>query len=204
VAEPRICSSELDRLNRLFSWMQGESSPAWWRDVVRLQRKRVGDDLKGFIDAGRGPSPAFDRLRSDTYMLFMAIRHVFRYAERFAELSDDPRLSSATAEFLRLAPHAKDLRDFLEHLDEYAVGEGHMHRAGRLDSRDREIHFLLPEECQWDDEIVVQVGENLAPVKTAAHAAMKLAETLVEVQNDELAKYPDALTVANAAGSTDA
>jgi hypothetical protein len=117
----------------------------------------------------------------------VAIRHVWVYVRRFKELSDDPRLAEAERDFLRLAPHAKDLRDFLEHLDEYAVGAGRMHTSGALDRTDRTVQLLMPEGGgQPDDEITVVLGERFVPVKTAAHAAMALADALAKIHREEL------------------
>lgn len=188
-SEGRPPPEELDRLWRLFSWMEGEASPGWWGGVVRLQRERVGTAQRDFLAAGRALGEPWDRLRADIHLLFVAIRHVWVYVRRFKELSDNPRLAEAERDFLRLAPHAKDLRDFLEHLDEYAVGAGHMHTSGALDRRDRSVGLLMPEGGgQPDDEVTVVLGERLVPVKTAAHAAMALADALADVHREELDK----------------
>jgi hypothetical protein len=179
-------AEELDRLWRLFSWMEDEASPGWWGGVVRLQRERVGAALRDFLAAGLAPGEPWDRLRADIHLLFVAIRHVGVYVRHFRELSDDPRLAAAEDEFLRLAGNAKDLRDFLEHLDEYAIGAGLMHLSGELDHRRRGVWLLMPEGGgRWDDEITVVLGEKLVPVKTAAHAAMALADALAEVHREE-------------------
>lgn len=188
-----VSLAELERLRRLVSWMNGESSPEWWRKVVVLQRTRIGQDLRDYIDEGRTEGDSFDRLRADVYMLFMAIRHVYRYAERFEEFSDDPRVDRAREKFLRKAPEAKNLRDFLEHLDEYAIGEGRMQRRKELDERDGSVAFVLGEEIEAQDEIYVVLGHNFVPVKTAAHAAIELAERLSEIQHDEWRAFLDLL-----------
>jgi hypothetical protein len=185
--------AEVKRLQRLFAWSEGESSPAWWGDVVGLQRGRVGQDLRDYIAEGRTEGDSFDRLRSNIYMLFMAIRHVFRYAERFDELSDDPRIDRARQKFLRKAPEAKNLRDFLEHLDEYAIGEGRMQRQERMDPRHKKLMFALGDQIQEEDEVFVVLGNDFVPVKTAAHAAMELADRLTEVQQDEMRAFRNAL-----------
>jgi hypothetical protein len=188
-----VSGEEIERLRRLLTWMRGESSPQWWRTVVRLQRARVDQDLKDYVDDGRVEGDSFDRLRADVYMLFMAIRHVYRYAERLGELSRDPRIDRARQKFLRKAPEAKNLRDFLEHLDEYAIGEGRMQRKKQLDQSHKSVAFVLGEQIQPEDEIFVVLGQNFVPVKTAAHAATELAERLTEVQHDEFRTFLDAL-----------
>jgi len=45
----------------------------------------------------------------------------------------------------------------------------------------------------WDDEITVALGEMLVPVKTAAHAAMTLADQLAQIHREELDKTLKAL-----------
>lgn len=172
---------ELDRLFRLFSWMDDQASPKWWGDVVRLQRERVGQAQLDLIDAGLGPSEPWDRMRADIFFLFVATQHVFRYVEHFKDLSGDERLEAAEQRFLQKTPHSKDVRDFLEHLDEYAIGAGRMHMKEQLDPRDRSLQVSMPDSRQADDEVFVMLGERLIPVKTAAHAAVKLADTLAEV-----------------------
>jgi hypothetical protein len=182
-------TEELDRLWRLFSWMDEEASPGWWGGVVRLQRERVGAAQREFLAGGLAPGEPWDRLRADIHVLLVAVRHVWVYLRHFKELSDNPRLVEAERDFMRLAPHAKELRDFLEHLDEYAIGAGRMHKSGALDRRNRGVQLLMPEGGgQADDEITVVLGKRLVPVKTAAHAAMALADALAEVHREELDK----------------
>jgi hypothetical protein len=64
-----------------------------------------------------------------------------------------------------------------------------MHSSGTLDRRDRSVQLLMPQGGgQPDDEITVVLGERFVPVKTAAHAAMALADALAKVHREELDK----------------
>jgi len=177
---------ELDRLFRLFSWMEDQASPAWWGSVVSLQGERVGEAQKQLIHAGLQPGEAWDRLRADIFFLFMAIHHVVRYVRHFKELSGDRRLEAAEQRFLEKTPHSKEIRDFLEHLDEYAIGAGRMHQRGQLDSRERSLQISIPDTRKPEGELFVWLGEWLVPVKAAAQAAIDLAGALAEVHRGEL------------------
>lgn len=98
------------------------SGHAWvWRRAVALQAERVYEPLAGadrFVDA---------------YLLVIAIRQVYASAPAMNKgvKGTDQLLQSATDNFLKDHPSAKDVRDVLIHFDQYQVGEGRLQKEAK-------------------------------------------------------------------------
>jgi len=116
---------------------------------------------------------AFGRLRIETHFLLVAIRHVLRCYRRSASATGAVELEAAGAAFDVRVPEAKNFRDVLEHIDQYAVGEG------RLQADDPEAQrFGLRVDFDTADpsgHVTLLMGERSLPVKDAALAAIDLA-----------------------------
>jgi hypothetical protein len=150
------------------------SGHAWvWRRAVILQVERINSPL------ARG-----DRF-VDAYLLAIAIRqvHACALAMNKGVQGTDQILRSATAEFLKDHPSAKDARDVLIHFDEYQVGEGRLQKEGEMGPLDITIQ-LSDASTMW-----LVLGDRVRiELSSAAYAAVQLAD---EVLNSE-ARYRSA------------
>ncbi len=72
---------------------------------------------------------AFDRLHIEAHFLLIAFAHMLRLLEVFANVLDDNYVKTIRDDFCDRAPWIKNLRDVLEHLDEYAAGKGNLESA---------------------------------------------------------------------------
>jgi hypothetical protein len=95
-----------------------------WGHAVQVQGMRVLSDAVWPLS---GPVTK----QGDAYLFAIALRDVLRAAEfvkRCADKADRPAIRAAIASFKKRLPHATDLRDILEHLDEYSAGNGKLRR----------------------------------------------------------------------------
>jgi hypothetical protein len=104
---------------------------------------------------------------ADALLLLTAIRRLEAVCERIYRHTQDIDVRDALRRFREEVPHAKDLRDVLEHLDGYAVGAGHRPKTGA-------------QEHWWprvgaDPDPFVTVGDLHVDLLPAAKAAVELS-----------------------------
>ena len=93
-----------------------------WRHAANMQAIRILTDGTGMPD---GPVTR----QADCFLFTVAVRNVRRAGDllrRVAPGSSWSRIDVALNTFDSRVPHAKDLRDVLDHFDEYAVGKGNL------------------------------------------------------------------------------
>ena len=117
----------------------------------------------------------------------MSLRQLLRGVELaivHAEHFDDPRRAAlhrkALDEFDLAVPNAKDVRDIIEHFDEYQLGRGRLQRSGTAPP---EPLALYPEGHGEQYRIHLLDGYELAIEPTLA-AAQKLADRTMAVLSD--------------------
>jgi hypothetical protein len=159
---------------------------ALWRRAIELQLDRVREAnyshrLHHSPDKQqqKDDPDAVQRLHRDVYFLALAIRRVLLFNDLLAKHVADPRLAQAHAKF-ETAAHAKELRDFYEHLDEYL-----------LDSPKKHIKFpgrAAPVlHCRWDcDNVVVSFGERELDITLAAVAAIEVGRESEAIWDEHL------------------
>jgi hypothetical protein len=103
-------------------------------------------------------------------MLLTAVRRLELVAMRIAQHSGDEALAGALVRFRDDVPDAKDLRDVLEHLDEYAVGQGRAARTGAQG-------LWWPRIGHDHGRTFATIGELHVDLDAAAAAAVELART---------------------------
>jgi hypothetical protein len=182
--------AELDPL-RVFTSTIRHHSPGFWGAAVRLQLARVEEAQavvlaeKRAAEEGDTPRQAwlregvafFHTQNADAHFLLVAMRNVLRSADRAAQ--DDHDIAAATSAFYREFPDVHDLRDMLEHLDEYAIGQGKLQRAGRVSADNRGPHLLYHSDSDHAAEIEIRFGaERRVPLKAAALSIARLADRL--------------------------
>jgi hypothetical protein len=158
---------------------------------VRLQLSRV-EELQAIVlenmhAAETGEAPPRTWLRdgvaffhgqsADAHFLLIAMRNVLRLAERAAK--DSPEIAAALSGFNEDFADVPDLRDMLEHLDEYALGERLLQRRGQIGADNREPHLLYHSTTDQAAEIEIRFGaERRVPLKAAAAGIAALADQL--------------------------
>ena len=163
-----------------------------WRVVVELQLGKLESTQKDYVAALQrwqsGDPHAFadvqgctNTMSIDAHFLMVAIRHILRCQEHLCSRTGSDQVLRARRAFDQRVPHAKDLRDFLEHGIEYGLGLGRQQRTGRIGD---DAHPLLEMGDTLDDEIVLWFDELSVPLKAAAREAISLAEVLTVVWND--------------------
>jgi hypothetical protein len=158
-----------------------------WTKAVETQLARVRDaNYRHRLDNStneqekREDPDAEGHLHVDVYFLALAIRRVLLFHDALAKQVEDPRLAEARAIFDARAPHAKRLRDFYEHLDEYLLDSPakHVKVPGRI------APMLF---SRWDcDNVVVRFGELEMDVTVAAEAAIELGTSSEAVWTDSM------------------
>ncbi len=161
----------------------GSITPAFWGEVVQMQLSRIERGAEAHRT--RGPHPErraaddgfaaslshdLGPIQADAYFLLAAVRHILTLADRYAERFDAGRADAALARFDTEAPDAKDLRDVLTHLEDYALGRGK--------------HPRFKAERQWSiqlgldfdrGEFDLRAGTLHVELRRTAHAAVALA-----------------------------
>jgi hypothetical protein len=121
----------------------------------------------------------WDRLHGTAFVLVVAVQQVLAYEHRVRRLSGDAELAKARARFDRVGPDAKDLRDLVAHLDDYAVGEGRRQTGEQPTITDRHPSVLI----YWGEgtgTMLSLAGLHL-DLRTAAMAAVDLARVVERV-----------------------
>ena len=119
-------------------------------------------------------------------VLVVAIDQVLAFERRVSSLTNDPELVEARARFDAIAGDTEDLRDFVAHLDAYAVGEG-FRQTGKREPPIREKY--VSRLIYWGDGggTNLTLGDKWMNLRTAAPAAIDLAGVVERVRAKHLA-----------------
>lgn len=173
-------------------WIIGEElAPADWAAAIREQWSRVQKErvliwaaADGKVEFDQGME-ASRRLRFEGHFLVAAIRQLLRSQEAHLRVTGDQRLRDARAAFDAAVPDAKDFRDFLEHLDEYALGTGKLQRSGDVSE---EPNFAIV-ATRPGGPVRLQFDERELDLGEAAEAALRLADVTQQVWSDSLTAF---------------
>ena len=160
---------------------------ALWTKAVERQLQRVRDanyrhrlHNSPSVEEQRDDPDATDELHTEVYFLAMAIRRVLLFHDAFAKQVADPRLNAARVKFDGATPNARELRNFLEHLDQYLVDDPGKH----MDIPGRAAPIL---NSRWDsDNVVVVFGPLRLDVTLAAVAAIELGRLSASIWDEHL------------------
>lgn len=182
--------TKLDPL-QVFTGTTRHNSAAFWGAAVRLQLSRVEEmqavvleNMKA-VDIGEVPRRTwlldgvafFHAQSADIHFLLISMRNVLRLAVRVGVHS--PEIAAALSAFNEDFADVPDLRDMLEHLGEYALGEGLLQRRGQIDTNNRGPHVLYHSTTDPTAEIEIRFGaERRVPLKAAAARVAALADRL--------------------------
>jgi hypothetical protein len=175
---------------KLFHLGVGLLWPEIWADAIETQWIRVVEtrealrQLPPFDDATPEVNELQGRLTWEAHFLVIAIRQLLRTHEAFLKQTGDHRLVRARAEFDAAVPHAKDFRDFLEHLDRYLRDEGDLQKRGDVATGvDLVVHW-----GRQTGRVTLGFGDHLLDLGDAAEAAHPLAEVTAAVWFDHVMK----------------
>lgn len=134
----------------------------FWALAADIQRDRVLDRSAG----------AFTN-QLDATLLALAIRNVVRAAE-WARGVVPARAEAALSAFDVRVPNATDVRDLLEHFDEYERGKGKLQKSGAV--RNYNIFYSRNE-----DEYLLHLADGIElDVQSSVHAVHELADAIQE------------------------
>lgn len=172
----------MSRDHRARSLARGHTSPRFWIFATQLQMGRIETTRQQLSETG--PSRrGYDALGIDVHFLLVAIKHLLGYQESYLELTDDERLRQGLEKFDRTAIDSTYLRNMLEHLDKYVVGEGR--HQDEVSAAPRELQPMLVEAGQQlESDFQFVLGDYSIPVKATASAAVELGELLETIWND--------------------
>jgi hypothetical protein len=93
----------------------------WNALVTAFQQLGRAASERGSVASGEWE---FDRWFTQAHLFVVCVRHVWRFASLLGDVLDSQEIREAVTGFEERVPHAKDIRDFLEHFDDYAKGQG--------------------------------------------------------------------------------
>ncbi len=172
----------ISRDHRARSLARGHTSPRFWIAATQLQLERIETTRRHLCEGG--PSRQhYDALGIDVHFLLIAVHHILSYQESYLKLTDDERLKEGLKQFNNTAVDSMYLRNMLEHLDKYVVGEGrHQDQVQGMPHHLQPTFFEAGRRPESDFDFVL--GGYSIPVKATASAAIKLGELLEVVWMD--------------------
>ena len=159
----RIASLDEIERRRLAELLGGQTY--LWATVVQRQGDRVKAADRDYVQA-------------EIYQYALALRVLLRCGEVAAELGGD--VGAALSAFDAVAPDAKDVRDVLDHFDDYLLGIGRLQRR----RPGAEFGFMYGRSGDGTDANLFVIGLDLTlPIDAATDAALQVAAAVVEAFN---------------------
>ena len=136
----------------------------------------------------------WERLHGTAFMLVVAVEQVLAFEQRVQRLTGDAELAKARERFDAVCPDAKDLRDLVAHLDDYAVGSGWRQLPtdeGMPPSLSERNLYPFPFWMGDAGEVrgtYLDLGDKRLNLGDAARAATELAQVVERVRSKHLAR----------------
>jgi hypothetical protein len=124
----------------------------------------------------------------DAQAVLRGIRNVLRLLEKRIEGGEGgPQLRKAEAEFRESFPSAWNLRDILEHLPEYAAGEGRLQEQGEVQSQGvvPNLVYQSVQDPLSEVLLVIDLQKQKITLKAAARKAIEIAELLAKIDDPD-------------------
>lgn len=144
---------EADLIEAATELVRGHISPSALRRRLEVQLRRVEDRRVHLLQLVRSRPPAHrgqetlqahGDLEAEVHYLLISARHVLIALRRHTAFAEsDSRLVAEGAELDRSFGTARDLRDILEHFDEYAVGSGNLQKSGEVVRSDNRLSVTV-------------------------------------------------------------
>jgi hypothetical protein len=126
----------------------------WTRSVTLMQARITS------VNEGIGTR------KGDMYLFAMAVRQVLRFADlakRVAPRECRSRIGEAIRAFNETAPDSKDIRDVLDHFDEYMEGRGRKFNAGAPESYDYGFAIARNPTFMWVEAMEGRLQLHVLP-----------------------------------------
>jgi hypothetical protein len=164
-------------------WEEGAGATIWARAVQ--DNLELHESARKRFAANSADLESWERLHATALILVVAIDQVLVFERRVRSLTGDAELSEARAHFDALRPDTNALRDLVAHLDAYAVGEGWRQTGKQLPTISEK--YLTP-LIWWGNGggTMLNLGEERLNLRTAAAAAIKLAQVVERVRAEHL------------------
>jgi hypothetical protein len=160
-------------------WETGAGATVWARAVQ--DQLPLHEAARERYAANTADLEAWERLHGSALMLVMAIDQVLAFERRVRRLTGDAELAQARAWFDAVVPDAEAVRDLINHLDEYAVGQGWRQKGNRTPAISKPY---LSTFIYWADGggTILNLGDEQVNLRAAAEAAVELAEVVERVR----------------------
>jgi len=142
----------------------------WWAGTA-LQHRRLSE----------ATSPA--HAMADVSMLVLALRNLLRAAYLAEKACPDGRIRAAILRFEARLPGLTEIRDVLEHFDEYAEGSGRFQKR----EPDQPPGNLIPRVALPPGGFLLKVGPHVLGAGATGLASDDLARTVIQALREALA-----------------
>jgi hypothetical protein len=155
----------------------GEASVSVLLQELALHQARVQDDLHAIASAS-GSTAWRARLdhefaaRVDALAVVNIARKVERVATDLHDRLRDPHLAAALSIFHSATRHVADIRNIAEHVDEYAIGRGHLDKGGNVEPGE-----VIQLTVERNDVLLAARGRTVS-VGVVVEACQRLASCL--------------------------
>lgn len=172
------------------------SAPYLARTVAR-QKDRIQEAQARYCSAAVAQSADFEEqgrlinaqfsaignIEADTHFMLVTINTLRRLGKKLRKLTGDHRVAQAEAAFEAVAFPGKRMRDVVEHIEEYMIGDGSLQRDGAVP---RAVNRPLIElrSTEPSEEIDYVFDGDRLEVKATADAAVAFARVLDQVASD--------------------
>jgi hypothetical protein len=173
--------------------MEDEALERLYRRKLEQSARAVADQRQAFFDAlqflaararreGAVPNGdwEFDRWFSQAHLLLVCIRNVWRFAQALQRLRPNREELKHIHAFEHLVEPAATFRDFLEHFDDYARGEGYRQKRRHLPDPE-ELGSMLMGESGFPS-IEYRFGGLTVNLDEASTAAVGMAQMILGTQ----------------------
>jgi hypothetical protein len=181
-ATRRAAEHKAAALHRV-GWEEGAGATIWARAVQ--DNLELHESARKRFAANDADLESWERLHATALTLVVAIDQVLAFERRVSRLTSDAELAQARARFDAVASDTEALRDLVAHLDEYAVGEGWRQKGKRLPAISNKYLSTL---IWWSEGegTMLNLGEEQLNLRTAAGAALELAQVVERVRAEHL------------------
>ncbi len=123
----------------------------------------------------------FDRWFTHAHLMLICVRNVWRFASALRDLNPSAEGVEYLSSFEHQLVGASEMRDFLEHFDDYARGTGRAQKKGRLPTPD-ELGSISIDENQGFESMTYNFGGLSVNLSEAHSAAMFAAQMILGKQ----------------------
>lgn len=166
-------------------WLYGRKLEQWQRattdqwvaltEAMRVLNKAAQE--RGSVASGEWE---FDRLFTQAHLLIVCMRHIWRFAVLISQMTASDEIVLAVKEFEARVPHVKDMRDFLEHFDDYAASRGR-----KTVPKSEDLGGLSHDTDDPIQSLSYSFGGYELPLHESFEASRRLATRVTEIMRSQ-------------------